>query len=68
MRSAASPDHDHHLSDCLIVYALVPCPTRNVVVLVNLAEQLDTVFAMVSGDRDELVEDQALVIVLEELR
>ena len=41
--------------------ALAPCPKRNRVDLVQEPELPDAVFAMVSGDRDELVEDPALV-------
>ena len=55
------PDHDHRLTDRLIVDALAPCLTRNLVVLVKLPEQPDAVFAMVAGYGDEFVEDTALV-------
>ena len=57
------PDHDHRLTDRLIVDALTPCLTRNLVVLVKLPEQPDAVFAMVAGYGDEFIEDTALVLL-----
>ena len=63
MRSAASQIMITRLSDRLIVNALATCLTRNIVVLAKLTEQPDAVFAMVSGDRNELVKDTALVLL-----
>ncbi len=56
------PDHDHRLTDRLIVDALAPCLTRNLIVLVKLPEQPDAVFAMVAGYGDEFIEDTDLVL------
>ena len=56
------PDHDHRFPDGLIVNAPAFHQTCCIFVVVKIPDQPDAVLAMVSGDRDELVEDPALVL------
>ena len=56
------PDHDHRLLDRLIVDPPALGGTPRVLIIVHSPQQPDAVLAMVSGDRDELVEDPALVL------
>ena len=57
------PDHDHSFSDGRIVDALASCRSRRVLIIVKLAEQPDAVLAVASGNRNELVQDPALVLL-----
>ena len=57
------PDHDHRCSDGLIADAPASQGMGCAFIIVKLAEQPDAVLAMVAGNRDELVEDPALVLL-----
>ena len=57
------PNYDHRFSHGLIVDAPASCPSLRVLTIVKLAEQPDAVLAMMSGNRDELVQEAALVLL-----
>ena len=57
------PDHDHRFSHSLIVDATASHGVRCAFIVVRFPKQPDPVLAVVSGDRDELVEDPALVFL-----
>ena len=56
------PDHDHRLSDGVIVDAPASHGMRCAFIVVKSPKQPDAMLAMVAGHRDELVEDPALVL------
>ena len=56
------PDHDHRVSDRLVVDAPTLDPRHLVLRVPGLSQQPDAVFPVVTGDCDELVENKALVL------
>ena len=58
------PDHDHRLSDRLVVDPSALFHRLLLLsVVAGLPQQPDAILAMVAGHRDELVEDLALVLL-----